>query len=162
MISSAESALHALNVGPVQVLLLSFKDPEMHGRIRAALAELLEHDQIRIIDRALVRRDADGTVTRIPAEDTDVEEVGAIVDSLIAVDEPTWLEEQAERYHAAIPEGAWFVSEKLPKGSAAIVLIIEHRWALPLQYAVIDAGGFHIADEWIHPVDVAALGLGDR
>jgi hypothetical protein len=36
----------------------------------------------------------------------------------------------------------------LPKGSAAIVLIIEHRWALPLQYAVIDAGGFHIADAW--------------
>jgi hypothetical protein len=55
-----------------------------------------------------------------------------------------------------------FVTEKLPKGSAAIVLIIDHRWALPLQYAVIDAGGFHIADAWIHPVDVAALGLGDR
>jgi hypothetical protein len=34
--------------------------------------------------------------------------------------------------------------------------------ALIRKYAVIDAGGFHIADAWIHPVDVAALGLGER
>ena len=159
MISAEQEAVAVLSVGPVQVLLLGFEHPHMHGRIRRALDELVTHDTIRIIDRALVRCDEDGRIGRIDPEDTELEEIGAIVDALIATDEPTWLEEQAERYGAPIPEGCWFVKEKIPPGAAAIVIVIEHRWARELQAAVVDAGGFHIADEWIHPVDLLELGF---
>ena len=162
MLSAEQEAVRALSVGPVQVLLLGFEHPTMHGRIRAALEALVAHDAIRIIDRALVRCDDDGVVERVDSEGTELEEVGAIVDALIEVDNPDWLDEQAARYAAAIPEGCWFVHQKIPPGSAALLIVIEHRWARELQNAVVDAGGFHIADEWIHPVDLVEMGFSSR
>lgn len=37
--------------------------------------------------------------------------------------------------------------------------MIEHRWAIGLRDLILDAGGFHLADAWIHPLDLVAIGL---
>jgi hypothetical protein len=39
------------------------------------------------------------------------------------------------------------------------IALLEHRWAIGLRDAIRDAGGFHIADSWIHPADLIAVGL---
>jgi hypothetical protein len=36
---------------------------------------------------------------------------------------------------------------------------VEHRWAIGLRDAIAAAGGAPIADEWVHPADLIAVGL---
>jgi hypothetical protein len=42
---------------------------------------------------------------------------------------------------------------------SAGIAVLEHRWAIPLREAVTAAGGVALADEWLHPEDLVALGL---
>ena len=42
--------------------------------------------------------------------------------------------------------------------AAVGVALIEHRWAIPLRDAIRRAGGVPLADSWIHPEDLIAIG----
>ena len=50
---------------------------------------------------------------------------------------------------AALAEQAWDVVEDIPNDSAAAVMLVEHRWAIPLRDAILRAGGFPISDGFI-------------
>ena len=67
--------------------------------------------------------------------------------------------EALEDGHAISEEEVWYVEDTIPNGSAAAVVLIEHRWAIPLRDAIVDAGGIALADEWLHPADLVAVGL---
>ena len=56
-------------------------------------------------------------------------------------------------------EDAWDVVEDIPANSAAAVILLEHRWAIPVRDAVVRAGGFRVADGFISPLDLVAIGL---
>ncbi|HET6642822.1 MAG TPA: hypothetical protein VFG93_06070, partial [Gaiellaceae bacterium] len=43
--------------------------------------------------------------------------------------------------------------------SAAALLLIEHHWAVPLRDAVVRTGGFRLAEGFISPLDLVAIGL---
>ena len=51
-------------------------------------------------------------------------------------------------------EEVWYVDDAIPNGTAAAVALLEHRWAIPLREGIRSAGGFHLADAWIHPADL--------
>jgi hypothetical protein len=40
----------------------------------------------------------------------------------------------------------------------AAIVILEHRWAIPLRNAIANAGGVALADKWLHPRDLLAIG----
>jgi hypothetical protein len=61
--------------------------------------------------------------------------------------------------HLIPDEEAWFVADTIPNGSAAAILLLEHRWAIPFRDAIVNAGGIALADEWIHPADLVAVGV---
>ena len=46
-----------------------------------------------------------------------------------------------------------------PPDSAAAVILLEHRWAIPLRDSIARAGVFRVADGFIHPLDLVAVGL---
>ena len=50
--------------------------------------------------------------------------------------------------------------DALPDGSSALVLAIEHLWAIPLRDAVRDAGGLVLAHRSITVEELIALGIG--
>ncbi len=54
--------------------------------------------------------------------------------------------------------------DELPDGSSALVLAIEHLWAIPLRDAVRDAGGVLIGHRSLTAEDLIAFGmaLGDE
>jgi len=56
-------------------------------------------------------------------------------------------------------DDAWDVLEDIPNDSAAALILLEHHWAVPLRDAVARAGGFRIADAFISPLDLVALGM---
>ena len=49
--------------------------------------------------------------------------------------------------------------EELPDGSSALVLAIEHLWAIPLRDAVRDAGGVVLAARSLTPEKMVVLGM---
>ena len=157
-------------LGPVQILVVGFGDAEFKGTIRAELERLREADVVRLIDMVAVRKDHDGNVERLRQSDMssdELEEFGAIVGALIGLGAAgeEGIEAGAEAGAEAMEDGQvfdesqmWYVDEAIPPGTAAAIALIEHRWAIPLRDAIRDMGGFHIADAWIHPADLIAIG----
>ncbi len=53
----------------------------------------------------------------------------------------------------------WDVLQDIPNDTAAALVLIEHHWAVPLQDAIVRAGGFRISDGFISPLDLVEIGL---
>src|SRR4249920_37258 len=49
-------------IGPVQLLVLGFTDPDFRGEIIAELEKLRESDTVRVIDALAVYKDAEGEI----------------------------------------------------------------------------------------------------
>jgi uncharacterized membrane protein len=159
-------------IGPVQILVLGFDHlDEGAPAIREELRRLREQDAVRLIDMIVVRKHEDGNVERLQHSDLSVEEAqefGAVVGALIGMGAggEEAAETGAEAGMAALDSGhvldesdTWFVDDTIPPGSAAAIALVEHRWAIPLRTALLGAGGFLLADAWVHPSDLVAVGL---
>jgi uncharacterized membrane protein len=160
-------------LGPVQLLVIGFDDPQFTGKIRAELDRLRESDIVRLIDLLVVSKDEDGNVTRLQVSDLsdeEMEEFGATVGALIGFgaggDEES-MEAGAVVGATSTEDGhflgggddTWYVDDSIPPGTAAAVALLEHRWAIPLRESIRDANGFLLADAWVHPADLVAVGL---
>jgi len=160
-----------MTIGPVQLLVVGFEGGESNGDVLAELDRLRENDIVRLIDLMVVRRDADGNLGKLVRSDLSPEEAeafGAVVGALIgfgaAGEEGAGLG-ALEGAAAALADGpvfdeeVWYVEDAIPNGTAAAVALLEHRWAIPLREGIRNAGGFHLADAWIHPADLVGIGL---
>ena len=56
------------------------------------------------------------------------------------------------------PDEVWVLAEQIPPGTVAAIAMLEHRWAIPLREAIVDAGGTVLVDEWLHPKDLVRYG----
>jgi uncharacterized membrane protein len=159
-----------MTIGPVQLLVIGFSQPTFDGRIRAQLDRLRESETIRVLDLALVHKDEEGNLEHLRMTDLSVgeaEEMGALVGALIGLGAGG--EAGAELGAAAgaeagedghlLPEDVWYIEDVLEDAEAAAVVLIEHRWAIGLRDAVREAGGFHLSDAWVHPLDLVSIGL---
>jgi uncharacterized membrane protein len=158
-------------LGPVQILVIGFDEPKFEGQIKEELDRLRDNDVIRLIDAIVVQKHEDGQVERVQMSNLtteEAEEFGATVGALIGFgfggDEENMeagavLGAMAGEDGHVLPDNAWYVDDAIPAGSAAAIALIEHRWAIPLREAIQDAGGFHLADAWVHPLDLVAVGL---
>ena len=158
-------------LGPVQMLILGFEDPQFKGEALAELRKLRDADIIRVIDAMVVWKDADGNVAVL--QDTDLSgeemgELGAIVGGLIGLGMggEEGLEAGAEAGADALEDSrvfdeddVWYAIDAIPPNTAAAIALFEHRWAIPFRDAIVRAGGFVLADEWIHAKDLVAVGL---
>jgi len=159
-------------IGPVQLVVLGFVEPNFHGEVIAELERLRKSDTVRVIDAIAVYKDAD--------EELEVEhlsnltedeaiELGSTIGALIGlgIDGEEGAQQGAAAGAEAAAEGidifddaeAWDVLAEIPPNSAAALLLLEHNWAVPLRDAVARAGGFRIADAFISPLDLVAVGL---
>ncbi|HEY7604938.1 MAG TPA: hypothetical protein VH760_11815 [Gaiellaceae bacterium] len=157
--------------GPVQLLVIGFNEPEFKGQIRAELDRLRESDVVRLIDAIVVQKDDQGNVERLQLSDYTTEEAqdlgakaGALIGLGFGADEET-MEAGALLGAAEGSDGhlldanVWYVDDVIPNDSAAAIALVEHRWAIPLREAIWDAGGFHLADAWVHPEDLVTIGV---
>jgi uncharacterized membrane protein len=160
-------------IGPVQLLVLGFNQPEFHGEIIAELERLRESDTVRVIDALAVHKDAAGEIEVAHLSNLSKDEaiefgskVAALIGLGIAGEEG--MEAGAEIGAEAASEGgvqfftdeaAWDILEEIPNDSAAALILLEHHWAVPLRDAIIRAGGVGLADGFIHPADLVAIGI---
>jgi len=150
------------------MLVLGFAEPKFEGQILDELNKLRDHDFVRVVDALIVEKDDDGNIVSIQASDLTLDEsteMGAIAGALIGLGAGD-AEAGAELGAAAGADGhiipdeeIWYVADAIPNGSAAAVILLEHLWAIPFRNAIVSAGGVALADEWIHPSDLVAVGL---
>jgi uncharacterized membrane protein len=159
-------------IGPVQLLVLGFSHPDFQGEIRGELERLRDNDLVRVIDALGVQKDAEGNVTTLhesQLSDDQQQAFGALVGGLIGLGAAgeEGMELGAERGAEAVAErggvfdeeNAWDVLAEIPPDTAGLLVLLEHRWAIPLRDAVARAGGMRLASEFISPLDLVALGL---
>ena len=158
-------------IGPVQLLVLGFDQPDFQGEIVAELDRLKDSDVVRVIDGIAVHKDKNGEVKVIERSDLTEDEnaeFGAYVGALIGLGagglEGAELGAAAGAALASEEDDSgrdevWDVLDDIPEDTAAAVILLEHRWAIPLRDAVRGAGGFPVSDGWIHPEDLVAIGM---
>ena len=127
---------------------------------------------MRLIDLLLVRKNEDGTVEKLEIADLEeLAELGALAGALLGLGAAG--EEGAEVGAAAGAEAmaedgsvfdesdVWYLADALPVGMAAAIVVLEHRWAIPLRNAITrPAGG--AGGQWLHPAGPARRRRGDR
>lgn len=158
-------------MGPVQLLVLGFEDNEhFTGAIMEEVKRLREHDIVRLVDLLLVMKDEDGSIDAVMGSDLSKDEAmefGAMAGALVGLGAAgeAGLEagalagaEEAQDGHILDEAEVWYIADAIPPGTSAAIALIEHRWAIPLRNAIADAGGMALADEWLHPADLVAIG----
>jgi uncharacterized membrane protein len=162
-------------VGPVQLIVLGFTHPEFRGEILDELQRLRDADTIRVIDALGVFKDAKGEVAVLKMSNLTLDEeieLGAKIGALVGIgafgDDDEAVESvalagaetaAAEGVDMFSAEEVWDVVEDIPADTAALLLMVEHHWAVPLRDAVARAGGFRIADGFISPYDLVEVGI---
>ena len=159
-------------IGPIQAFVIGFPDNDaLEGRIAEELARLSEVGQIRIIDAVFVMREDDEVaVVRVTdLDDTQRSELRAAVRALIGLgfaggDGVVGGAALGALTDPGAPTAAEAVAvgllDDLPEGSSALVLAIEHLWAIPLRDAVRAAGGVVVGHRSVTAEDLVALGIG--
>jgi uncharacterized membrane protein len=159
-------------IGPVQLIVLGFPNPEFHGEIIDELERLRASDTVRVIDALAVYKDADGELSAMHLSnltDDEAIEFGSKVGALIGLGFDgeegaeagalAGAEAAADGISAFSDEDAWDVLEEIPNNSAAALLLLEHHWAVGLRDAVARAGGYRVSDGFISPLDLIGVGL---
>jgi uncharacterized membrane protein len=171
LLASVEHVRCVMALGPVQLLVLGFEHPDFEGEIRKELDRLRDDDVVRVVDALAVYKDADGDVTTMHDSQMSGDEqgeFGAMVGALIGLGAAgeegmeagaAWGEAAVEERGGVFDEDAWDVIAEIPPDTAAALILLEHRWAIPLRDAIAAAGGFRLAAEFISPLDLVDLGL---
>jgi len=159
-------------IGPVQLVVLGFRNPDFHGEVINELERLRASDAVRVIDALAVYKDADGEVEIEHLSNLTTEEaielgskVGALIGLGVEGEEgmragaTIGAEVGAEGIHVFSDEQAWDVIEDIPNDTAAALLLLEHHWAVPLRDAIARAGGWRLSDAFISPLDLVEIGL---
>ena len=160
-----------MSIGPIQAFVIGFPDNDLfEGRIAEELARLRDVGQIRVIDAVFVMREGDD-VSVLSVSDLDDEQrtelrtavgalvglgVGGVDGAMAGADLGASVDVDAMTVAETVAVG---LLDELPDGSSALVLAIEHMWAIPLRDAVRDAGGLVLAHRSITMEDLVALGM---
>lgn len=117
------------SLGPVEFLVVVFEGNQFKGEIIPALTDLTDTGMIRIIDLAIVSKDAAGNILLFEAGEL----TGEVADALVKL----------EGEHDALlsEEDLLAVAEDLPDNSTAAAMLFENVWAARLAAAVRGADG---------------------
>jgi uncharacterized membrane protein len=161
-----------MSIGPVQLIVLGFPEPNFHGQIIDELERLRQSDTVNVIDALAVHKDADGEVEVMHLSNLSHEEavelgskVGALIGLGIEGEEGleagalAGAQAAADGIHVYSDEDAWDVLDEIPNGSAAALVLLEHKWAIPLRDAIASAGGYRLGDGFISPLDLIGIGM---
>jgi hypothetical protein len=152
--------------GPVQVIVIGFSDEAFPGAVLPELRRLRGQDAVRLVDVTFVSKDDDGRLTMVEpgglgAEWSGFGEIGGALSGCGGGDEGLTVGAQAGAANGSGGSAAgeaWAITDAIPPGILAAVVVIEHRWAIPLRRAIGGGGGFALEDTWLHPADLIAVG----
>ena len=140
-------------MGPVQVLVVGFDQPSLHGEVLAELARLREAGIVRLVDLLLVSRGDDGSFETLEAPSGMPSGLGELTAAVIGGP----AEDAQPGDGEASKDSVWSLADAVPPGTTAAVALLEHVWAGPLRDAIRRAGGRPLEETWLAPADVELL-----
>jgi hypothetical protein len=135
-----------MQLGPLEFLVIGFPGNQFTGAITEELHHITEQGIIRIIDLVFMMKDDAGNLTTVELSDREEVEFGLL----------HWGADD----HAGVltSEDVASIADIVPNGSSAALVLFEHRWALGLREAVMNAGGVLLAQDRVSPEALAVLG----
>jgi hypothetical protein len=124
---------HALEMGPIDYLVMEFATERMTGESLPILRDLAAAGTIRILDLAFVRKEADGAVTSLTIAELDADED---LDLTVFDGAGSGLVD-----HDDLDEAG----QVLEPGRAAVLVVYENSWAAPLVGALRRSGAQVVA-----------------
>jgi len=117
-------------MGPIDIIVIGYPvDAPMTGEAVPLVLDLVERGIIRVLDVLFVVKNADGTFSGFEATDLESKSVGDL------------REFEGASSGLLGDEDAAAAAEALEPGTAAVLLVIENRWAAPFAAAVRRNGG---------------------
>lgn len=120
-------------LGPIEIIAVAFPGSTFNGAILPELRNLVQAGTITIVDGVFVRKDEAGDLSWYELAEVS-NDLAGLGDLLDRVDGLLSDEDVAE------------LATELEPGSSAAILAFEHTWMKPLRDAVIDSGGWLVAD----------------
>jgi len=158
--------------GPIQLIVLGFENAKVKRDLKNALLDVSKKGFIRIIDIAYVSKSQDGNIKIAKGTELDKVErakLGAAIGGLIGLGASgregmeAGMEigalKFAENDFGASAADLLKVAESLPPGSAGAMLLIEHLWLKNFKEEMLKAGGALLAQTFISPASLIALGI---
>lgn len=177
-----------MSLGPLQLIVIGFDNPEPDGSVLAELNAVRDQGFIRLVDALGVYKDQDGAIWSAEVSDLSEDETllaGAAIGAFIAAgaagaEVPLELdadtaasivadvaaegalagaERAAEVYEFGMdPEAVQNIADQIPPGGGALLMLIEHTWLVPLRDAIRRQGGIILAQEFLSPEALLAMG----
>jgi len=161
-----------MEIGPLQLFAIGFTDPKLDGSILNALADASDAGTIKVVDVLGVYKDESGDIAAaemseltedeaitygawvgaligLGAGGSEGAEMGALIGGMAAAD---------EYEYGLDAEAIGSIADDIPAGGAAMLLVIDHQWAIPLRNAMRASGGIVIAQDFLNPEALIALG----
>jgi Family of unknown function (DUF6325) len=122
-----------MTMGPLEFVVIGCKGNQFTNEIVPELNSIQEKGLIRVVDLFFVRKDVDGTVTGLEVKDLNDEELAAfdpIKDDLMGL---------------LTPEDIVLLTETVPAGTSAVIVLLEHAWLVTLNEGLNRAGAVLLA-----------------
>ena len=159
-----------MTIGPLQLLLVKFSDEQRTKPISEELNAVRKNGVIRLVDLLYVYKDLEGVIHSKEISDlTDSTkaEYGILLQGLLGMRTAHKTSGDADKIAEAMSlspgdfgltsEQVQQISNGLPNGGSAILVLFEHVWAIRLKEALLNAGGELVAQGLLSP-EVMALG----
>jgi hypothetical protein len=162
-----------MTLGPIQVIAITFDSLDrLQGRVLDELDELIPVSAVRILDVLLVAKEENGDLVFVETgklgEEAGDEDLGALLGQLMGF---SFEDEDEDEDESQVPIGIddespigigpadiERIGDDLAPGTGAILLLVEHRWAVGVRDAVLEAGGRVVAQGFITPTGVLLIG----
>jgi len=134
-----------MGFGPLEVVVLAFPGNQFNGDVLPSLVELVANETIRIVDLAILSKDADGNLTAMEIADLAPDMAQPFLG----------LVDEAEGIFA--DEDFAVFGEQLAPNSTGACIIFENTWAARFVDAVHGSNGVVVINERIPRAVVEAL-----
>lgn len=116
-------------IGPVEYIILGFPGNKFQGEILPALHQLLDDGLVRILDLAVISKDAEGNVLLLESSELPAELAEAILDL------------EGEHDDVLTEEDLLLAAEDMEYSTTAAAILYENVWAVRFAQAIRNAEG---------------------
>jgi hypothetical protein len=128
-----------MTLGPLEYTVIGFEGDRFDGSIVDEIMRVVESGIIALVDVVFITKDADGNVAGMELDNKDDARFAGFAPLL------------AGTRGLLTPEDVDHLAGTLPSDTSALVLLFEHRWAVRVKRAIMDAGGFLVTRATIAP-----------
>jgi hypothetical protein len=137
-------------------LVIGFEHPNFTGAALDELRKLENHDTVRLVDLLFVQKDHEGDITAIEVEDLPAE-MAAVFGDLAGAFVGLGPDLDGNGVPDDIEDELWDIADDIRPGSAAAIVLLEHRWAIGLRDALAEAGGVLLGDALIPAEELSSF-----